>query len=269
MKKLLALIIILCFMAVQSHAGVAILAGGAGFKTQTFNAVTLQFDTAMGFVSDSSIDFRSFQNRKITITSTAGNYVIAWIGGQSSSGERYGSAQNTSNNQNGTNGGGVSNIYNTFSGVSSTGFTAVCLGSGYCIAGTAQQISYTSGALYLASFNISLVSGALPTGNFRQGIGSGTSILTSIPVTSGANAEYCTATTTMTGVWYLGQTQYQASSFALSGLTVERVTAPSNGSTAGAYGCILTQTPGGSQGVTSITGSPYNASSYTVTISAS
>jgi hypothetical protein len=237
-----------------AKASVAILAGGTGFKTQTFNACSFFMDTATGFLSQiTGFNPLLFFGRKITITSTAGNYIVAWIGGQSASGETYSSwttADPTFNNAAKWN--------------NPTGWT---IGSGAAVAVSSTHSLYSlanatagAGSLYEGVFTIATVTGGSVgfriTGQTENGAYQGSVGTYTEYLTSDQAAQQC-------GI-VLGSTF----SGSLSSLYIYQVLTPSKGTTPGTYGCILTQTPGGPQGVVGVTGSPYNASSYTVTISA-
>ena len=93
MKKFLAALLIVLICASTAQADLMMKVGTQAFKTLTFTGVTLQLDTATGFITQSSIDLRPYQNRKITIQKDGSNYVVAWIGGQSAGGETYGAEQ--------------------------------------------------------------------------------------------------------------------------------------------------------------------------------
>ena len=119
-----------------------------------------------------------------------------------------------------------SNAFNTFSGASATGFTAVSTGAGSSsqFAATADEISFVKGKKYSITFDATLNSGTAPKWNAAISILSATettdhSIAT---VTAGANGGIFTANQTTTGVISFKSEGGAATNFAISNLKVVR-----------------------------------------------
>jgi hypothetical protein len=145
-------------------------------------------------------------------------------------GETLGDALNVSNCAN--------SGFDTFSDTSPTGFTAAEV-SGTAIAGTADEILFTGGCLYKATFNLAKTGGIFPTSS--SGVALGGALWGNAYTTSeGANTHYWTSLNSDLGV---GVYQFyiitNSTSFAVSSLAVKKVTAPS------ASGATLFNSKGG------------------------
>ncbi len=152
----------------------------------------------------------------------------------------------------------VNSSYDTFDGVSATGFHAVSLGGATKRGGSADEIAVAIGELWKISISISVASGAVGGVAFRNTYG-GTYLgaAFSPPMTS-TGARYTTATVSATGVIDVSCTI--AAEFTVSNLAAQKVTAPSSS------GVTITTTPGGATynwGVNTLSGTSYNdASGY-------
>lgn len=98
------------------------------------------------------------------------------------------------------NAGGV-NAYTSFSGASSTGFSAVSDGSGSHRAGTADELSVVAGKKYLIEFDFVLNSGAAPAYNLYSSlVGLPKAVESTLDAVAGHNSKVVTATETTTCV---------------------------------------------------------------------
>jgi hypothetical protein len=119
-----------------------------------------------------------------------------------------------------------SNAFNTFSGASATGFTAVSTGAGSSsqFAATADEISFVKGKKYSITFDATLNSGTAPKWNAAISIlsATGTTDHSIATVTAGANGGIFTANQTTTGVISFKSEGGAATNFAISNLKVVR-----------------------------------------------
>ena len=254
MKKFLAALLIVLICASTAQADLMMKVGTQAFKTLTFTGVTLQLDTATGFITQSSIDLRPYQNRKITIQKDGSNYVVAWIGGQSAGGETYGAEANPDVNFGSigswTLGSGWSISNNTLSAASVANNISAYIG-GVLTKQALWKFVYTCSSDTAGSY--AMRNTGVSSGPSHTGTGS---IVDYYATPDGShNSAGIISTATLTAFF--------------TSLSVKQVLTPSNGSTSGQYGAILTSTKGGPQGVTSVTGSPWNAGTVTVILSAS
>ncbi len=138
--------------------------------------------------------------------------------------EGLGDAANVSNCVNG--GGGAA--YDTFDGVSATGFHAINTYVGTVKrCGTADEIVVQTGELWKIGISVSLASGTLPSAQFRASFGgSYLGVAWSPNISSGGNAWYTTTIVNSTGVVEI--ISGADSEFTVSNLTASKVTAPSS-----------------------------------------
>ena len=119
-----------------------------------------------------------------------------------------------------------SNAFNTFSGASATGFTAISTGAGSSsqFAATADEISFVKGKKYSITFDATLNSGTAPKWNAAISIlsATGTTDHSIATVTAGANGGIFTANQTTTGVISFKSEGGAATNFAISNLKVVR-----------------------------------------------
>jgi hypothetical protein len=216
-------------------------------------AFTCKLSTVNGvaFITNPSQDISKYLNRKATLTA-GGKTLVGWIKA-AGSGESLGTALNVSN---------CANLsYDTFDGASSTGFHAISTGTSPSrVAGTADEIVFTLGALYKSSFDLTLTSGTAPTVLEKANLG-GSQLGGFVNSVNGANTKYSTITTSATGVL-----QFQNASiaeFTVANLAVKKVNSPS------ATGVRIVDAQGSSTyNWTSNDGLDANSASYTLTISA-
>ncbi len=220
-----------------AKAGVAIL-GGGGFQTKSFSSVTGHLDSATGFYTDGSLDLRPYVGRFATFTASAGNTIKFKIGGQSASGETYGS---------------------NLSILSSLNFQSGWTAAGASIASANTYTTTSAGGIYsyptlaFGALFISSVSGSAP----------GTFLLCDTTLTTRYNTNLN------------GTTQYETclnanslffystgnGTTTITSAYLKQVLTPSNGSTSGSYGAYF-------NGAAIVTGAPFDAASWTVTITA-
>jgi hypothetical protein len=218
--------------------------GGAFKLPITIPNVAGYLDNYTGFATRLSFNINRYKGLYATFTASSGNWIKFKIGGQSGSGETYGS--NTITNP--TFGSGGSG-WNTTSG-------SITFSSPYAVFtstpnGSAlwQSEALTANALYLLSCSgSSFSSGEITVGvdNISSAAGGFTKYVTHL---SGANGHYA--------IFTVGTTSGDVSS-----PSSVQVLTPSNGTTSGTFGSLF-------NGAATVTGSPFNASSYTVTITAS
>jgi hypothetical protein len=249
MRRLPAYLLILCFCVPTAHAGVAVLAGGAGFATKTFTGVTGNLDNVTGFYTDGSLDLRSFYGRYATFTASAGNTIKFRIGGQSAPGETYGS-----------------NLITNGNFTSDTGWIKGAnwsISAGFAVASnvsnpnTIYQIpTLTRYALYMATATFVVTGGQVQYILGNNGNVRGTPI-----TSSGTYTQYINDSDSSPSAQGLVAVTSYPFTGTVTGFTNYQVLTPSNGTTSGAFGAYF-------NGAGAVTGSPYNASIYTVTISA-
>jgi hypothetical protein len=113
--------------------------------------------------------------------------------------------------------------YTTFSGASSSGFTATSDGGATHRAGTADEIAYTTGKRYLVEFDLTLNSGTAPTITLAAEI-TGSADANIETASSGSNSITFTATATATGVIKIYNSS-TATNYTISNLTIKEVQA--------------------------------------------
>jgi hypothetical protein len=248
MKRILALLIIFCLFALPLHAGVTGSVSLANIRLSLVDGTAFVDFSAAGTLTP-------YLGYRLILTDSAGKKAIGYIKA-AGSGETLGSALNTTN---ATNSAGYP--YDTFDGVSATGFHAVSLATAIKVGGT-PAISYIAGTLYKTSFTYTKASGGnvytVPRlANFYDNIGP-----TVTRSTSGTYTQYGVVTsTTATGTWAFSTAA--AVEFTVSNLSVQQVLTPSS------TGVTITSTPGGStyNWASIEAGFNYNdASGYTYTI---
>ena len=270
-KLLIAFLVVFCFVGSSSQAGVAIL-GGAGFQTKTFTGVTGYLDNVTGFYTGGSLDLRPYVGRFATFTASAGNSIKFKIGRQSAGGETYGSNLSNYGSME-TNAGWVADSaaptsqgqssLQKHSGSYSWQFVTSASGQGIISQVSGSFNSTTAGGLYLLGVWV------YPTTltSFGQYItdGQNNNSLVNITITgltAGAwnySGNYYTNTYTGTAT----RNRYHSTGsdmYYVDDVTLTQVLTPSNGTSSGTYGCLF-------NGAGTVVGNPWNASSWTVTVS--
>ena len=270
-KLLIAFLVVFCFVGSSSQAGVAIL-GGAGFQTKTFTGVTGYLDNVTGFYTGGSLDLRPYVGRFATFTASAGNSIKFKIGRQSAGGETYGSNLSNYGSME-TNAGWVADSaaptsqgqssLQKHSGSYSWQFVTSASGQGIISQVSGSFNSTTAGGLYLLGVWV------YPTTltSFGQYItdGQNNNSLVNITITgltAGAwnySGNYYTNTYTGTAT----RNRYHSTgsdTYYVDDVTLTQVLTPSNGTSSGTYGCLF-------NGAGTVVGNPWNASSWTVTVS--
>lgn len=151
--------------------------------------------------------------------------------------------------------------YDTFDGVSATGFHAVKSTAGSKYAGTADEIAVVAGWLLKRAASLNLASGTVPQWSLRSHIGGVLWGAPQAPMASGANAAYETLTAGGTGV--LRFVSGSNGDFTVSGISVKQVLTPS------ATGVTIVSASGGTTFNWTSKDAAFNyadASGYTVTI---
>lgn len=276
MKRLLAYLLLLFFGVVSTAnaQSILMLLANRNFKTLTFNSVTGYLDDVTGFYTGGSLDLRPYVGRFATFTASAGNTIKFKIGQQSAGGETYGSNLSNYGSME-TNAGWVADAaaptsqgqssLQKHSGSYSWQFVTSASGQGIISQASGSFNSTTAGGLYL------LGAWVYPTTltSFNQYITDGQNNNTLVNktitgLTAGAwnySGNYYTNTYTGTAT----RNRYHSTgsdTYYVDDVTLTQVLTPSNGAVTGTYGCLF-------NGAGTVTGAPYNAASYTVTVTAS
>ncbi len=282
MKRLLAILMVL-FLCSSTHAelrrGVKM-----GYTTlAVFSGVTMHISTVAGtaFISNCSVDLRPYQNRPVTITSTTGNYVTAYVG-EAGSGETLTNVITNSGYEGTYTDGIAPNCdkirgygYDLTGGSQRAGDHSQGIGN---LAGNTGAIrqwysSISAGQLYKMVIDLKTIAGSGGWG----ALGDSSAILRTTTASTGAWATtppiYATVTAggtaNINGYCYaVSNATAETNKCGCDELYVWKVTSPSDNSGANKYGVWLTSTRGGAtKSLASSTGSfNPNASSFTITI---